>query len=100
MITRGTTYTDVFNTDISLVTAERINITYSQWGKILFEKQKSDLRIHEGHLELDLTQQETLKFDPKAILKIQIRAKFPNGAAIASPIMEVNVYNILKEGVI
>ena len=38
MITRGTTYTDVFNTDISLVTAERINITYSQWGKILFEK--------------------------------------------------------------
>lgn len=100
MITRGTTYTDVFNTDISLVTAEQIYITYTQWNKVVLEKDKSQLRVHENKVELDLTQDETLSFDPKANLKIQIRAKFPNGVAIASPIMECDVGRILKEGVI
>ena len=96
---RGTTPTHIFDTDISLVNAEVIYITYKQ-GKVILEKTKDDVRVTENQLQVDLTQEETLMFDFNRIAHVQIRARFADGKAVASNISQVDIAPIIKEGVI
>lgn len=98
---RGTTPTHIFDTDISLVSAEEIYITYVQGKTTLLEKTIDDVRVTPTTLECDLTQEETLLFaadNYKAMA--QIRAVLANGKAVASNIMHFRVSPILKDGVI
>ena len=97
---RATTPTHIFDTDISLVPAQEIYVTYVQ-GNTRLEKTIEDVKVTDETLELELTQEETLMFaanDYKAA--VQIRAKFPDGTAVASNIMNMRVAPILKDGVI
>lgn len=97
---RGTTPTHIFDTDISLVAADEIYITYVQ-GNTRLEKTNADTEVTDDTVTVELTQEETLMFaanDYKAA--VQIRAKFPDGTAVASNIMNMRVAPILKDGVI
>ena len=119
-MTRGTTPVNTFQTDADLSDAQVIYITYSQKGRVIIEKQKSDLTIvsltvHDPvsgedtrvgtSLSVTLTQQDTLAF-MEGDVDIQIRARFypETGVtvtpALASDIITVPVKKILKEGVI
>lgn len=96
---RGTTPTNIFNVDVDLTTATAIYITYAQNGKTIFEKTIADITVEADKLTVTLTQAETLKFDDRDVA-IQIRAKFADGAAIASNIINTAVDEVLKDGVI
>ena len=96
---RGTTPTNIFNVDADMRTASAIYITYDQDGTTIFEKELGDITVEEKKLTVTLTQEETLKLKPMKT-RIQIRAKFPDGAAIASNIIETTASAILKDGVI
>lgn len=96
---RGTTPTNTFDVDVDLRQASVIYITYSHLGKTVVEKEISDITIEENTLTVQLTQDETLAF-PKGEIEIQIRARFPEGLAIASNIIKTTASRILKEGVI
>lgn len=97
---RGTTPTHTFETDIDLTDAEVIYITYKQDGKIALEKTRDDLTITAESLQVKLTQEETLAFSMSRPVEMQIRARFPDGSAIASQVMRTTADVILKEGVI
>lgn len=100
---RGTTPTYEFETDISLVEATEIYVTFKQ-GNIRVEKTKEDCEVEPDKLTLTLDQTETLNFRAGGYkAQAQIRAKFPGSpedVAVASNIMDVNILPILKEGVI
>lgn len=102
---RGTTPTNTFDVDVELETADVIYITYKQNGHTVIEKTIDDITItpKEGDqpetLSVELTQSETLRLKSGEV-SIQIRARFPDGTAVASNIMDVPVDVILKEGVI
>ena len=96
---RGTTPTHIFDTDISLVEAEVIYVTYKQ-GKVILEKTKDDVRVTENQLQVELTQEETLMFATNREAEVQIRAKFADGTAVASNVSQIIVAPIIKEGVI
>ena len=96
---RGTTPTNRFEVEVDLTEAEVIYITYKQGDKVLFEKTKQDIEVAPDSLTVVLTQQETLKLGGREV-KIQIRARFPDGTAIASNVIRASVDEILKEGVI
>ena len=100
---RGTTPTYEFETDISLVDALEIFVTFKQ-GNIRVEKTKEDCQVEADKITLELTQTETLNFRAGGYkAQCQIRAKFagaPEDVAVASNIMDVNILPILKEGVI
>lgn len=100
MIRRGTTPDQVFNTSIDLSEATVLYISYKQWGQILIEKDITDCTVTSTSVTTFLTQEETLKFDPKHKVEIQIRAKFGDQTAVASNIIETTVGAILKDGVI
>lgn len=96
--TRGTTPIHVFTTDTDLSEAEVIYITYKQQGNVVLEKTKGDLTFDEEEISLSLTQEESLRFSSPGTVKIQIRARFADGTAIASNIVTTSVENILKDG--
>ena len=97
---RGTTPTHTFNTDIDLSEASVIWLTYKQNGKVLFTKEISDMTITAESISVTLTQEETLMFETDRNVKIQIRARFSDGSAIASNVIQTSANAILKEGVI
>ena len=96
---RGTTPTNVFNVNLDLTNADVIYITYAQQNKPIIEKAINDIVVEPDKLTVKLTQQETLKLQVRAC-EIQIRARFPDGTAIASNIIQTTARKILKGGVI
>lgn len=97
---RGTTPTNIFTSELDLSTADVLYITYKQLGKVLVEKTKSDVTFGDGTITVTLTQDDTLKFSEDKYVYVQIRARFADGSAVASNIIETPAQAILKDGVI
>lgn len=106
---RGTTPTHIFETDLDLRDASEIFLTYKQKdadpkcckpNNVVLTKEKTDMEIEEDKVTVKLTQEETLMFSTKGMVSIQFRAKFPDGAAVASNIVNAKADTILREGVI
>lgn len=96
--TRGTTPTHSFATDIDLSNATSLYITYWQRGKVLVEKTIDDVSFDYMRVLVRLSQEDTLLFNDRYEVSIQIRAKFGDGSAIASNVIRIPVCEILKEG--
>ena len=94
---RGTTPTNTFNVDVDLTDAVAIYITYVQGDQTIFEKDIDDITVESDKLTVNLSQEDTLKLSPKEV-RIQIRAKFADGTAIASNIITTMANAILKDG--
>ena len=104
-MTRGTTPDNIFSSATDIHDATVIWITYTQQGRVAFEKTKDDIDFDTGdqgeHLmTVTLTQEDTLKLDDRHDVEIQIRAKFADGTAIASKVIKAPVGKVLKEGII
>lgn len=95
--TRGTTPLHIITTDVDLSDAVVIYVTYKQKRDVVLEKTKEDMEVSADGLRIHLTQEETLKFKASDV-RIQIRARFEDGSAIASNIMVASIDEILKEG--
>ena len=95
---RGTTPTHIFKTDMDISEATEIYITYKQ-DDIVIEKTIEDCTVTPEEITVKLSQEETLAFKQSGyVADVQIRAKFPNGTAVASNIMTIEVSKILKDG--
>lgn len=100
MIRRGTTPTNVFEVNLDLTDAEEIWLTYEQMGSVLFRKEKEDLEIEPEEVRVTLSQEETLSLTPGEKVEIQFRARFADGTAVASNIIETCTKDVLEGGVI
>ncbi|RGK73458.1 hypothetical protein DXC94_03040 [Streptococcus anginosus] len=94
---RGTTPINIFRTDVDLTNASVLFITYKQNGKVVLEKSIDEVKIQKNIVSVYLSQKDTLLFT-EGIVTIQIRAKFPDGSAIASALIRTSTYEILKDG--
>lgn len=97
--TRGTTPQNTFAVPLDLTTCNVIYITYSQYGATVFEIELPDIDVAADSLVVTLTQEQTLALK-KGPVSIQIRARYPNGTAVASDIINTTAEEILKDGVI
>ena len=95
---RGSTPTNTFTVDIDLRGAT-IYVSYEQYSHVVIEKTGSDLTVTATSITLELSQEDTLKFQPGKVL-IQIRYVFPNGQADASNIIKTTFERIIHDGVI
>lgn len=102
MIYEGTTPTHTFELEevpFDLTTSKRIRLIYSQNNKVLFVKEKDDLTISETVIEHKLTQEETLAFDTRYFVEIQIRVLTEGNDALASDIITTTVGRLLEDEV-
>lgn len=101
MIPRGTTPTITFTyKTVPVNTISVAWLTMTQRGEVIVDKDLSTATIGIDTLSWTLTQDETLKINPNAIVEIQCRYKTANGYAGASKIYEEKGGKILKDGVI
>lgn len=99
MIYEGTTPTHTFEVPFDLTTAKRVRLIYSQNNKVLFVKEKDALTINGGVIEHKLTQEETLAFDTRYLVEIQIRVLTETDDALASDIITTTVGRLLEDEV-
>ncbi|EOZ2853485.1 hypothetical protein ACQQ4G_003131 [Listeria monocytogenes] len=97
---RGTTPTLRFALPFETSLVKTAYITFFQKDRKQFEKNLSDCVLESNQLVVTLSQEETLRFVTNVPLMIQIRTVLNDGKAKASKIMEVKVYDVLKDGVI
>ena len=102
---RGTTPTIQINVDVDLRTAEALYVTFTQGNETIFEKDLTDVGVYEDKIVFTLSQVDTLmlsRTEPYMLAPVyfQIRAKMPDGSALASNILKTTVQKILKNGVI
>ncbi len=99
---RGTTPTLVFTMPYAASQVESGYVTFAQRGISFLDKNIRDeaVEVDDMQIKVYLDQEDTLLMTEVAKLKIQIRLKLVSGKAVASQVMECDVGEILKDGVI
>ena len=97
---RGTTPTHVFKVPFDASVMSEVQITYAQNDRVLFKKKTSDCTIVDGSVTTRLTQEETLLFDHRKNVEIQIRILTPTGDALATKIFTERVDKCLDDEVL
>ena len=97
---RGTTPKLEFTLPFEVDQISEAYITFVQRDKVILEKSISECVVGEKTLQLQLTQEETLKLTAGCVTEIQIRVLMNSGDALASNIIRITTERILKDGVI
>jgi len=97
---RGTTPTLAFKLPFDTSMCSCVWVTFAQGDKEVFTKETAACSLDGDMVTVKLTQEETLSFDCKQILQIQIKALTLGGDALASDIIETSVAKCLKGEVI
>lgn len=100
---RGTTPTLHFKLPFSaaLIKSAEIILKYADYNKkVLIEKTLDDCTLGETSIEAVLTQEETLSLPAPAQASVQLRILTIDNVALATPIYNISVKKLLKEGVI
>ena len=96
---RGTTPTLTFNLPFDTSVVKSAYLTIRCLGEEI-EKSITDSELGETSISFTLTQEETLKLPKSRRAKIQLRILTKGGDALATTIYEVEVADVLKEGLI
>ena len=98
-IQQGATPTHRFAIPFSADYVERAVVTYVQGGTKVVEKLLGADAITGDQLSVSLTQEETLAFDEKADVKIQLKVKLTNGKVLPSNVIYASVSEVLNKEV-
>ena len=97
---RGTTPTCSFNVPCNGENIHKVNILFGQDDRLLFKKVTSDCTIDGSQVTAKLTREDTLRFNHKKPLQIQIVVEQTNGDVLESLIETIGVDKLLDDGVI
>ena len=101
IIPKGCTCKNSFDFPYSQQEVTTLFITYKQNKVVINEKALEDCVFESnGKIAVNLSQEQTLRFEDDVPIKVQIRATLRNGAAIKSNVLEAFTDIVLKEGVI
>ncbi len=99
---RGTTPTLIFKTPYTAEQIELGYVTFSRKGIVFMDIPFSDERVHidDNSISVTFTQEDTLRFNSRAVYTVQLRILLEDNLAVASNIMTMPVDSILKNGII
>lgn len=97
---QGTTPTHVFTLPFSTESVKEIKILYAQDNSIVLVKTAADCTMENDTATVKLTQEETLLFENKKLVQIQVRVLTFAGDALTSNIEHVSVDKCLDNEVL
>ena len=97
---RGTTPTHTFTIPFDVSGIKTVKIIYAQDDVVIVEKLTESCVLDGMSIKTTLTQEETLKFDHKKAVQIQIRILTSGGTALASIVEQVGVSKLLDSEVL
>lgn len=104
-MTRGTTPQHTFELPFSAESLE-FTVTYAQVNPvtqiktIVVKKTQNECEIADNLIKVRLSQEDTLEFEDKYAVQIQIKVKKQDGDVIASNIITTTVQKVLDEEVL
>ena len=72
-------------------------LTFAQNGHVILEKALEELEATEEGFRFSLSQADTLRFSTGPV-HIQLRARMPDGTAVASDVLSAVAQGVLKDG--
>ncbi len=97
---RATTPTHIFTLPFDTDQLKTIRITYRQFGETVLQKNETQCVFTDKAIKVELTQEETLRFQPTAEVFIQLRVMTTDGKVMASEIMQKLPKECLDEEVL
>lgn len=96
----GTTPTHTFELPFEGELVKKYEIIYSQRGEVLVCKTESDGKLEGNVITVQLSQEDTLKFDPNTLIDIQTKILTVDDKVITSDIYSDMPYRCLKPEVL
>ena len=96
---RGTTPTHTFNLPFEVGMIKECRIIYAQDNEVILKKDNSKCILEGTTIKVELTQQDTFKFDSNKPVQIQIRILTTNDVALASVVTTVGIAKCLDDEV-
>lgn len=96
---QGTTPIHTFGIPLDKSIIKSVKITYKQGDKIVLCKRTEDCDIEDGKIITHLTQNDTLLFDYKSVVKFQLKILTNDGNVHVSDVMRKGVYECLDDEV-
>ena len=96
---RGTTPTHIFELPFDTDLIDKVKVIYAQDDEIIVTKEQTACECAANVVSVKLTQEETLKFDCRKSVQIQMRVLTKDGDALASEIKLVDVEKCLESKV-
>lgn len=96
----GTTPTHTFTLPFDVDLIKSVRVIYAQDNQIVFVKNTEDCTLADNTVTVKLTQEETLSFDYKKAVEIQVRVLTADDESLVSGIKCVSVGRCLDEDVI
>ena len=97
---RGTTPTHTFQIPFSTSLLKEIRISYAQGNSVIVEKSTEDCRLDGTEITVKLTQEETMRFSETKLAELQLRVKLNDGNVLATPVLRLDVGELLKDEII
>ena len=98
---RGTTPELTFNLPFETDTIKSLYVTFTDKEKnVLLEKTEADFTLSGSTIKGELSQEETLLFEERTKVRMQIRILTTDGKALKSKVFVIDVDELLKDGVI
>lgn len=97
---QGTTPTHTFKLPFNTSAIDEARIIYSQGDNVIIKKETMDCTLEDNTISVNLTQEDTFKFDTKKMVDIQVRILSAGGQALASNIIRVSAERCLDSEVL
>lgn len=97
---RGTTPTHIFNLPFDVEKISEVRVIYAQRDKPILIKTEKDCTLQDQTIKVNLTQEDTFKFDHRKEVQIQVRVLTTTGDVLTSYIQSVDAYKCLKDEVL
>ena len=103
-MTRGTTPTHTLTVPVDVATVSKATVAYAQFGKVIIKKSPEACEISGTGtyttVTVHLTQEETLKFNQKEVVEIQMKILFTDGNVALTNISRVSTNDCLDEEIL
>ncbi len=93
---RGTTPTHTFNVSIDTSRFKILRIYYAQKKVVVVTKTEKDCVMDGKQIRVTLSQKDTLKFDERRDVEVQMRVVLDNGTAIATNVGTMEIGRVLN----
>lgn len=96
----GTTPTHTLTLPFDTETIAKVRVTYAQRDVIVLEKTEDDCRLEGNAIIVELSQEETLKFDVHEYVKLQAKVLTKEGKTLVSNKVRLSVGDALNKEVL
>ena len=100
IIVQGTTPRHEYEMPIDVGLIDEMVVTYAQGEEVVLEKRKADAEMHGNKVVIELTQEETARFEGGKMVVIQMKVKTADGSVVNSENIYAECYGTANKEIL